>query len=71
MPTPPRDRPPDEPGGVYSDRLQIWLPDTSSPEFAAEAHRQSLLAARSPQEQEDIDFVESISWLVDSPSDDG
>jgi hypothetical protein len=25
--------------------LQIWVPDVTSPEFAAEAHRQSALAA--------------------------
>ena len=61
MPTPPRERPPGDSGDVYCDRLQIWLPDTSSPEFAAEARRQSLLVARSPQEEEDQAFVDSIS----------
>ncbi len=61
MPTPPRERPPGDPGDVYCDRLQIWLPDTQSPDFAAEAHRQSLLAARSPHAEDDQAFVDSIS----------
>jgi hypothetical protein len=43
--------------------LQIWVPDTRSPEFAKEARRQSRMAARSPHAQEDQAFVESISWL--------
>jgi hypothetical protein len=41
--------------------VQFWLPDVRTPEFAAEAKRQSLAIAASPGEQEDIDFVESIS----------
>lgn len=44
--------------------LQIWVPDTRSPEFAKEARRQSRAVARSPQEAEDIAFIESLSsWL--------
>jgi hypothetical protein len=44
--------------------LQIWVPDTRSPEFAREARRQSRAVARSPQEKDDIAFVESLSsWL--------
>jgi hypothetical protein len=44
--------------------LQIWVPDTRSPEFAREARRQSRALARSPQEKDDIAFVESLSsWL--------
>ena len=42
--------------------VQMWLPDTRSPEFAAEAHRQSLRAANSPTEKEDQAFINSISW---------
>ena len=53
----------------YRDRLraqglrpiQIWVPDTRSPTFAAEAHRQSLLLARSPHAAEDQAFVDAIS----------
>lgn len=41
--------------------IQIWVPDVRSPEFAAEAHRQSMAVARSPYEKEDQDFIESIS----------
>ena len=45
--------------------IQIWVPDTRSPEFAKEARRQARAIARSPQEAEDIAFVESISILRD------
>lgn len=41
--------------------IQIWVPDVRSPEFAAEAHRQSLLVAQSAQEADDQAFVDSIS----------
>jgi hypothetical protein len=41
--------------------IQIWVPDVDSPEFAAEAHRQSLAVSRSPQADEDQDFVDAIS----------
>lgn len=41
--------------------IQIWVPDVRSPEFAAEAHRQSRLIAESEHAQEDQDFVDSIS----------
>ena len=54
---------------AYRDRLrkqglrpiQLWVPDTRSPDFAAEAHRQSLLVARSPHAEEDQAFVDSLS----------
>ena len=41
--------------------IQVWVPDVRSPAFQAEAHRQSLAVARSAQEREDQDFIESIS----------
>jgi hypothetical protein len=41
--------------------IQIWVPDVRSPEFAAEAHRQSLLIANSPHEADDQAFVDSIA----------
>lgn len=41
--------------------VQIWLPDVRSPEFQAEAHRQSLAVAASPHAQEDQGFIDSIS----------
>jgi hypothetical protein len=43
--------------------IQIWVPDVRSPEFAAEAHRQSLAIAQSAQETEDQAFIDSISDL--------
>lgn len=40
--------------------VQLWLPDTRSPKFAAECRRQSLSVARSPEG--DIDgFLESAA----------
>jgi hypothetical protein len=42
--------------------LQIWVPDVRSPAFRKEAHRQSALVAASPQEQDDQDFIDAISW---------
>ncbi len=41
--------------------IQIWVPDVRSPSFAAEAHRQSLLAAQGGGD--DQAFVDSISDL--------
>ncbi|MFW0792276.1 antitoxin MazE family protein [Gordonia sp. CPCC 205515] len=41
--------------------VQIWVPDVNSPEFAAEAHRQSAAVAASPQEADDQAFVDAIS----------
>jgi hypothetical protein len=41
--------------------VQFWLPDVNSPEFIAEAHRQSLAIANSPTEEEDQAFIDSIS----------
>ena len=40
--------------------LQIWVPDVTTPEFAAEAHRQSLLAAEADRRGDDQDFIDSI-----------
>lgn len=46
--------------------VQMWLPDTRTPEFAAEARRQSLLANASPTAAEDQAWVDSISdWNSD------
>jgi hypothetical protein len=43
--------------------VQLWIPDTRSPEFAAEAHRQSLAVANSPAEDDDQAFIDAISEL--------
>ena len=46
--------------------VQFWLPDTRSPEFAAEAHRQSLAVANSPSERDDQAFIDSLAnWSDD------
>jgi len=46
--------------------VQMWLPDTRTAEFAAEAHRQSLLANRSPFATQDQDWVDAMSnWKID------
>ena len=44
--------------------IQIWVPDVRSPEFAAEARRQSLLVSQSPQEAEDQAWVEAVSLPI-------
>ena len=49
--------------------VQLWLPDTRTPEFAAAAHRASLAIARSPTERDDQAFVDSISWLNSEDAD--
>ena len=41
--------------------IQIWVPDVNSPEFKAEAWRQSLAVAQSPHAKEDQEFVDVIS----------
>lgn len=41
--------------------IQIWVPDVDSPEFIAEARRQSLLIANSPHEVEDQAFIDAVS----------
>ena len=53
----------------YRDRMraagmrpvQIWVPDTRSPAFRAEAHLQSLAVARSPDTDRDQAFVDAVS----------
>lgn len=41
--------------------VQFWVPDMNSPAFIKEARRQSLAIANSPQEEDDQNFVDSIS----------
>jgi Protein of unknown function (DUF3018) len=41
--------------------VQPNLPDLRSPEFAAEARRQSLAVANSPQEKADQDFIDAMT----------
>lgn len=46
--------------------VQIWVPDTRTRAFAAEAHRQSLAVARSPLSHDDQAFVDAISEWNDA-----
>ena len=41
--------------------VQIWVPDTRSRRFKAEAHRQSLAVARSAYATVDQDFIDLVS----------
>jgi len=41
--------------------IQIWIPDVRSRSFIREAHRQSLLVARSGAARDDQAFVDAIS----------
>jgi hypothetical protein len=41
--------------------IQIWVPDVRSKSFAVQARRQSLVIARSAQEQDDLAFLESVA----------
>jgi hypothetical protein len=40
--------------------IQIWVPDVHSPEFAAEARRQCMLANASSEEAEIQTFIDSV-----------
>jgi hypothetical protein len=42
-------------------RIELWVPDVDSPEFIAEARRQSLVVANSPSDAEDQTFIDAIS----------
>lgn len=41
--------------------VQIWVPDTRTAAFRAEAHRQSLAVARSARAVEDQAFIDAVS----------
>jgi hypothetical protein len=41
--------------------IQIWVPDVRSPDFAAEAHRQSALVGHADREHDDQAFIEAVS----------
>jgi len=45
--------------------VSVWVRDRNSPEFIAEARRQSDLIAASPMEAEDQAFVDAISDFTD------
>ena len=41
--------------------IQIWVPDTRTAAFRAQAHRQSLAVAQSALARGDQDFIDAIS----------
>jgi len=41
--------------------IQVWVPDVRSPEFSAEARRQSQLVAQSAQEPEIQALIDSLA----------
>lgn len=43
--------------------IQIWVPDTRSPRFAKQAHRQSVAVAASPRATEDQAFIGALAEL--------
>jgi Antitoxin MazE-like len=43
--------------------IQIWVPDVRAPGFKAQAHRQSLAVAISPQANVDQSFIDDVSEL--------
>jgi hypothetical protein len=45
--------------------IQIWVPDTRSPRFAAQASQQSRLVASSQHASEDQAFIDALSTGVD------
>ncbi len=51
--------------------VQVWVPDVRTPEFAAEAHRQSALAASTARDDEDQQFIDALQadvWNNDASS---
>ena len=42
-------------------RIQVWVPETRTEKFRAEAHCQSLAVAQSEGERADQTFIEAIS----------
>ena len=42
-------------------RIELWVPDVDTPEFIAEARRQSLAVANSPHAEEDQAFIDAVS----------
>jgi len=45
--------------------VQIWVPDVRSPEFAAEARRQSNAVAQSDSATDDQAFIDALSLDVE------
>jgi Protein of unknown function (DUF3018) len=41
--------------------VQIWVPDVRAPQFAAQAHEQSVAVATSSQASDDQAFIDAVS----------
>jgi hypothetical protein len=41
--------------------IEIWVPDSRSPAFASEAHRQSAAVAASKHAEDDQNFIDSVT----------
>lgn len=41
--------------------IQVWVPDTRSPAFRSEAHRQSVAVAASTHAREDQAFIDAVT----------
>lgn len=41
--------------------IQIWVPDVRSPQFAEQAHQQSLAIASSPHETDDQAVIDALA----------
>jgi hypothetical protein len=46
--------------------IQIWVPDVRSPDFAAQAHRQSRAVAESDHAAMDQAFIDAVSEIETS-----
>ncbi len=46
--------------------IQIWVPDVRAPDFADEAHRQSLAVAQSEHADADQAFIDAVSELTEA-----
>jgi hypothetical protein len=67
MPTPPNNTDQDtrraELAAADLRPIEIWIPDTTTPQFAAEARRQSERVAQSPDEQDVLELLEDdLPW---------
>jgi Protein of unknown function (DUF3018) len=41
--------------------VQIWVPDTSAPNFVEECHRQARMLAHATGERETMEFIDAIT----------
>ncbi len=46
--------------------VQLWVPDTRSPVFAAECRRQSALLRGDPAESEALEFIGQVAAWTDN-----